>query len=198
MKKIIVLSAVVSLLLFLAAPVNADLNNYIVGKLGAYIPNSNDLDGFDTGFNGEVAIGHYFNPFVAVELGIGYFQTSGDVFVTNHDTFFGNEDIDVTPLTLSLRLIQPLSRTTEIYAIGGIGAYFVYDDIDASNQFGFIHLSDDTTAFGAHLGAGININLTRTLFIGGEFKYVWVTPELYGADVSLDGFRVHGNIGFRF
>lgn len=197
MKKYLVLSVVLSLV-FVAAPVSADLNNYVVGKLGFYTPNSSDLDGFDTGFNGEVAIGHYFNPNVALEFGVGYFQTSGDVIVTNFETFFGNEDIDVTPLTLSLRLIQPLSRTTEIYAIGGIGAYFVHDSIDASNAFGHIHLSDDSTAFGAHLGGGINFNLNKNIFIGGEFKYVWVSPELFGVDVSLNGFRVNGNIGFRF
>jgi opacity protein-like surface antigen len=193
MKKCLVLSAVLWLLVLLAAPASADLNNYVVGKLGFYTPNSSDLSGYDTGFSGEFAFGHYFNPFVALELGAGYFQTSGNVIVvTNHNTFLANEDIGVTPLTLSLRLIQPLSRTTEIYAIGGIGAYFVYSDI---NAFG---LSDDTTAFGAHLGAGINFNLNRNIFLGGEFKYVWVNPSLYGVDVSLDGFRVNVNIGFRF
>lgn len=196
MKKCLVFAAVVSLVVFLvfrAAPASADMNNYFVGKLGFYTPNSNDLDGYDTGFSSEFAFGHYFNPFVALEFGVGYFQTSGDVVVVaGPNAFLTNEDIGVVPLTLSLRLVQPLSKTVEIYAIGGIGAYFVNSDI---NAFG---LSDDTTAFGGHLGGGINFNLNRTVFLGGEFKYTWVNPDLYGTDVSLDGFRANANIGFRF
>ena len=44
-------------------------SNYVVGKLGVYIPTSNDLSGYDTGFNGEFAFGHYFNPYLALEIG---------------------------------------------------------------------------------------------------------------------------------
>ena len=46
-------------------------SNYFVFKGGIYSPQTNDLDGFDTGFNGELAIGHYFDKNWAVELGAG-------------------------------------------------------------------------------------------------------------------------------
>jgi len=176
----------------------AELNNYVVGKLGFYTPTSSDLDHYDTGFNTEAAFGHYFNPNIAVEVDAGYFRTKGDVTVYNGGAHWGDEKIEVTPLTASLRLIQPLNRTTEIYGIGGVGSYFVYSSIHASNYSDYIHMTDDTVSFGAHLGGGINVNLSRNIFVGGELKYVWLTADLYGDHVNLGGFRTTGNIGFRF
>ncbi|MGZ3648007.1 MAG: porin family protein [Syntrophales bacterium] len=170
--------------------------NYVVAKLGVYSPTSNDLDGFSTGFNGEFAFGHYFNPYFAIELGVGYAQTDGDVIVVFPGArFHGNEKIEITPLTASLRLCYPVNRWVELYGIGGIGAYFVNDHIDISNHG---EISDSTTAFGGQLGGGINFNLTTNFFIGAECKYVWTTASLYGADVNLGGVRATGNFGVRF
>lgn len=173
-------------------------SNYVVGKLGVYIPTSNDLSGYDTGFNGEFAFGHYFNPYLAVELGVGYFQTEGDVTVVYPGASFpGHEKIEVTPLTGSLRVSIPVNIWVEPYAIAGIGAYFVHDHIDVSNYY-HDYLSDNATAFGVHLGGGINFNISPNFFIGAECKYVWLDPSLYGADVNLGGVRLTGNFGVRF
>jgi opacity protein-like surface antigen len=173
-------------------------SNYVVGKLGAYIPTSNDLSGYDTGFNGEFAFGHYFNPYLALELGVGYFQTEGDVIVVYPGaTYHGDEKIEVTPLTASLKVSIPVSIWVEPYAIAGIGAYFVYDHINVSNSH-HDYISDNATAFGVHLGGGINFNINPNFFVGAECKYVWLDPSLYGADVNLGGVRVTGNFGVRF
>jgi opacity protein-like surface antigen len=173
-------------------------SNYVVGKLGAYIPTSNDLSGYDTGFSGEFAFGHYFNPYLALELGVGYFQTEGNVIVVYPGaTYNGDEKIEVTPLTASLKVSLPVSIWVEPYAIAGIGAYFVYDHINVSN-FHHDYISDNATAFGAHLGGGINFNINPNFFVGAECKYVWLDPSLYGADVNLGGVRVTGNFGVRF
>lgn len=187
----------------------ADLNNYVVGKLGFYTPTSSDLSGYDTGFNTEVAFGHYFTPNIAIEMGIGYFQTEGDVTVVYPGaTYSGNEKIEVTPFTASLRASIPINVWLEVYGIGGIGAYYVYDRIEPSNyyyshnnynyNYSYGHISDDTTAFGVHLGGGLNYNISRNFFIGVECKYVWLTANLYGQDVNLGGVRGTGNFGFRF
>ena len=170
--------------------------NYVVAKLGVYSPTSNDLNGFSTGFNGEFAFGHYFNPYFAIELGVGYAQTDGDVTVVYPGAkYHGNEKIEITPLTASLRLSYPVNRWVELYGIGGIGAYFVNDHIDVSYHG---EVSDNTTAFGGQLGGGINFNLTTNFFIGAECKYVWTTASLYGADVNLGGVRATGDFGVRF
>ncbi len=52
--------------------------NYATLKLGGYFPQHSDLDGFDSGFNGEISLGHLVAPGFAVEGGLGYFVTKGD------------------------------------------------------------------------------------------------------------------------
>jgi opacity protein-like surface antigen len=181
---------------------NANPNNYVVGKLGFYTPTSNDLSGYDTGFNTEVAFGHYFTPNIALEGGIGYFQTKGDVTVVDQGgfTFRADERIEVMPFTVSLRASVPINVWLEIYAIGGIGAYYVYDriEVDHHNHHHDDHISDDKTEFGWHLGGGLNYNISRNFFVGVEVKYVWLTANLFGQDVNLSGVRGTGNFGFRF
>jgi hypothetical protein len=49
--------------------------NYVTLKAGIYSPQSNELDGFDEGFNGEIAFGHYFHRNVAIEIDIGYLRS---------------------------------------------------------------------------------------------------------------------------
>jgi hypothetical protein len=62
--------------------------NYLVIKGGMYSPSmSHNLENFNggstshldskTGLAGEVAVGHYFLPMLAVELGGGYFESKG-------------------------------------------------------------------------------------------------------------------------
>jgi outer membrane protein W len=177
--------------------------NYFVTKLGAYFPQEKwdvlDVGVFeyslDTGFNGELAYGHYFNRNWALELGIGYFQTSGD------DTSFGaksKSSIDVMPLTLGIKGIIPADKF-EIYGIGGIGAYFVWAD----EKLNGISFSDEDILFGGFLGAGVNYNITPTAFLGIEGKYLWtdktsLSDSLWRQKHKLDGWLATFNIGFRF
>jgi opacity protein-like surface antigen len=172
--------------------------NYVDIKLGGYIPASSDLSGYETGFNSEVAYGRYFNPYLGIELGVGYFQTKGDVSIVYPGASYqGNENIEVVPLTASLKVIIPVNIWVEPYAIAGAGAYFVYDHIDMSNYYHH-NLSDNDTTFGVNVGGGINFNIRPNLFIGAECEYVWLDPSLYGTNVNLSGVRITGNFGIRF
>jgi len=196
------LSSLFILIIGVAPAAGADLSNYVVGKIGFYTPTSNDLSDHDTGFNTEVAIGHYFTPNIGVELGIGYFQTRGDVTVVDQNGFLfrADEKIEVTPFTASLRASIPINVWLEIYGIGGIGGYYVYDriDVDHNHDHDHDHISDDKTAFGWHLGGGLNYNIRRNFFVGAEVKYVWLNATLFGQDVNLSGVRGTANFGFRF
>src|ERR1035437_385544 len=83
----------------------AQPQNYVVAKVGTFTPESGDLtnngSNFGTGFNGEVAAGHYFSPNFAGELGIGWFKTT--------DTEAGfNTDIAVVPITLTAKGLYPI------------------------------------------------------------------------------------------
>lgn len=200
MKKIILSLLCVVLALFSmgGSVFAAETSNYFAMKAGAYFPNSNDLSGFNTGFNGEVAFGHYFNPNIAAELGLGYFATSGSGSgYFNGVPSSATGDVYAIPLTLALKAIYPIDKW-EIYAIGGAGAYFC----NAKVSYSAGSPSNSATAFGGFLGAGFDYNIDRNWFLGVEGRYLWAKPEFTFFDVkdsvALDGWTVTGVLGVRF
>lgn len=178
-------------------------SNYFAVKTGIYSPQEKwdvlDIGAFeyslDTGFNGELVYGRYFNRNWALELGIGYFQTSGD------DTLLGlksKSSIDIMPLTVAIKGIIPANKF-EIYGTGGIGAYFVWAD----EKLIGVKFSDEDILFGGFLGAGINYNITPTAFLGLEGKYLWtdktdLSDSGWRQKHKLDGWLATFNVGFRF
>lgn len=204
MKRCVSISATVSVIVIfvsftaIAAPMGmgtTGTGTYIVGKFGVFSPTADEIENYDDEFSFEGALGQYFSPFLAAELGVGRYRTDGDVTVVTNGRVFGRERIRVTPVTVSLRLCWPVARIAEVYGIAGLGAYFVNDDISIS---GYKYIEDDTTELGIHAGAGIHFYLTSNVFVGAEVKYVWLEAKLYGQDVDLNGVRTTANIGFRF
>lgn len=168
--------------------------NYATLKLGGYFPQHSDLDGFDSGFNGEISLGHIVAPGFAVEGGIGYFETKGDF---SSPLVSGSEKFKVMPLTLTLKG-QTFFQQFEPYAGIGIGAYFIKDEISGT-VLGFSGSeSENDTKIGFHIVLGGNYNVTRQLFLGVEGKYLWVKTDTFGVDVRLDGIILTGNVGVRF
>lgn len=168
--------------------------NYVVLKAGVYDP-SNEFDlgnihiNSKTGFAGEVAIGRYFLPVLAFELGAGYFENRGTAAGQA-----GKTKLKVVPVVLTGKLLAQLGPV-EPYAAGGIGAYLTEFDADAS--LGNINGNTKVT-YGLHAGAGINFNIAPWFFLGAEGRYLWTEPKFGGQDIKLDGFTVTGDIGFRF
>jgi outer membrane protein W len=174
--------------------------NYLVLKGGIYSPStSHDLDNFNggstshldskTGFAGEVAIGHYFLPFLAVELGGGYFESKGSPAAEP-----GEAKLKVVPAVATAKLLLPLGAF-EPYGLFGAGAYIT--KLDLNGNTGSFHGSTEIT-YGLHAGAGFNINFTDRVFAGVEGKYLWVEPSFGGQHVRLDGFISTADLGFRF
>jgi len=208
MKKGIVflISSMFAISVFIASAADAQLSNYAVAKAGAYFPNGDDLKGFSTGFNGEVAIGHYFNKNFAGELGFGYFQSSGSASASSGGiSAAASGDIYAIPVTLAVKAIYPIDKW-EIYALGGMGAYFCNAKVNVSGTSGGFSFSgsqsSSATSFGGFLGAGADVNITENWFIGVEGKYLWTKPSFSFAgqsiDAKFDGWTVTGNVGFRF
>jgi len=190
--------------------------NYVALKLGAYFPQSNDLETWSNGFNGEIAFGRYFNPNMAGEVGIGYFKTEADFTGT---TYYGaateNDKITVLPLTVTGKAIIPLSgrddfrgaSSSELYLGAGIGAYFAKGESDIFIQsLGSASDTSNDVAFGAHVVVGGDFDVAPNIFLGVEMKYLWVKPSFSGTffgvpislDPKLDGFTATANLGYRF
>jgi opacity protein-like surface antigen len=174
--------------------------NYMVFKGGIYSPStSHDLDNFNggstshldskTGFAGEVAVGHYFLPMLAVELGGGYFESKGSPAAEP-----GEAKLKVVPLVATAKVLLPIGPF-EPYGLFGAGAYIT--ELDLNGNTGNFRGSTEIT-YGLHAGAGLNINFTDRVFAGVEGKYLWAEPSFGGQHVRLDGFISTADIGFRF
>ena len=165
-------------LVFAAHPPEAmSGDSYILVKAGAYSPQASDVDNFDTGVDAEVAIGHYFLPFLSGELGFGYFESEN-----------GPNKLEVYPATLAARLRLPLP-IVKPYAILGGGAYFTTLDTPVGSK------SD--TPFGYFAGAGVDFKITF-LLLNIEAKYLWVEPSYSGIDRNIEGVVATLGVGVEF
>ncbi len=186
-------------------------SNYLSLKAGGYSPESDELRHFDTGFNGEVAFGHYFHPNFALELGVGYFETESEH--SHHDyysSYYGGSKetkIWVVPITLSLKPALQFPPF-ELYALGGGGLYII--NIDTNGYLGgtgpYYSFSDNASVFGAHLGGGLAWNITPSVAIGLEGKYIWAEKKFertinntnVQVNADVQGFITTLNLSFRF
>ena len=181
-------------------PTSKKHTSYVVLKGGIYSPSmSYELENFNagnrteldskTGFDGEVAIGHYFLPILAVELGAGYFESKGSPAAEP-----GSTKLQVVPVLATGKVLLPLGPV-EIYGEFGIGAYFT--QLEVEGNIGSFSGSSEVT-YGLHAGAGVNFNITDIIFLGVEGRYLWAKPSFGGQDVKLDGFTTTADLGFRF
>ena len=209
MKCTFVLSLVLSAVLIalapsasLAEPASETHSNYTVIKGGVYSPSDTyDINNFNngvnitshidpkTGFNGEIAFGHYFLPIFGIELGAGYFESKGSPAAEP-----GTTKLKVVPILASAKVFIPLGPI-EPYGEAGIGAYFT--KLEVSGNLGSFSGSSKVT-YGVHAGVGLNFNLSDSFFLGAEGRYIRAKPEFGGQPVKLNGFTATINLGFRY
>lgn len=194
--------ALAAALLCITSPVTAaeKPGNYVAFKGGIYSPSeSSDLDNFNagnrsrldskTGFAGEIAIGHYFIPMLALELGAGYFESKGSPLAQPGET-----KLQVIPVIATGKVLFPIGPV-EPYGLFGAGAYFT--DLKVQGNTSTFSGSSEIT-YGLHAGAGININFADNVYIGVEGKYLWAEPKFSGQHIKLDGFITTAVLGLRF
>lgn len=189
--------------------------SYVALKGGIYSPSSSfDLGNLDiettfdgdtkTGVDGEVAIGHFFLPTFALELGLGYFKGTGSFAGETPTAPRGQVDFNVIPLIASAKAFIPVGPVAP-YGELGVGAYFTkFNVTDNLNTF------SGSTTFGIHAGAGMNVDVAPRVFIGVEGRYVWANPsfgdqkiKLNDTEYALNGFELNGftttaALGYRF
>ena len=196
---------VLCFVLGLSFPAYADGRNpsYLVLKGGIYSPQNDKLDKFDTGFNGELAFGRYFNRNLAGEIASGFFGTRATRNASSGiSSAQATLDINVVPLTVALKGIIPLD-IWELYGIGGGGAYFLWTDSKVSTNSQSSSSSDkyNQTLGGGFLGVGASVKVSPTVFLGLEGKYLWtsaLTVNNIDTNTNLNGFIATFNLGFLF
>jgi outer membrane protein W len=176
--------------------------SYLALKAGIYSPsatfdvsNINVEDTFEgdteTGVDAEIAFGHYFLQTVVLELGAGYFKSKGTF--ENDSNVRNDYEFNVIPIILSGKFMIPIGSVSP-YGEAGIGAYFT--SLDVSNN---ANSFSGTATFGIHAGAGIDVPVSDSLFLGLEARYVWAEPDFGGETIkindnefSVDGFTLNG------
>jgi opacity protein-like surface antigen len=215
-KVLIAVSVMLVLTVFPPLPALAEGSNFYTSlKAGAFFPQTDDFENADTGFNGEVAFGYQFIKYLALEMGAGYLHTGGDRSSTGNESGIdysieASADVDVLPVTLSLKGILPVGKW-EFYGIGGLGAYFLWAEVKgtavADGRTGSKTVKDNAMKFGAHLGLGVDYNITPKIFIGAEGKYIWMSETTLEGTVvgvpvetsfKMDGIIATAVLGFRF
>ncbi len=188
---------------------------YVTLKPGIYSPHTSDLEDFNTGFYGEMALGFRPIKYFAAELGVGYFHTDATQSSAGTINGFGftqrdKFDIDVLPVTFTAKLIFPYKKF-EFFGLGGVGAYIVWASLEAKGTINGIpfseKLSGNDSTFGGYLGLGIHYNITPRIFVGAEGKYLWTDrakpkTELFEIPLEfrfkLNGVLATAVLGFRF
>jgi outer membrane protein W len=174
--------------------------NYLAFKGGIYSPSATfDIGNIDvsttfdadtkTGFDGEIAYGHFFLPTFAMEMGIGYFKGTGSFATTPPQAM----DFNVIPVIVSAKAFIP-AGPIDPYGEVGIGAYFT--DFNVSDN---LNTFSGNSTFGLHTGAGLNANISPNYFLGVEARYVWANPSfgdqairLNDTEYALNGFKLNG------
>ena len=198
-----VFSMVFVLIVLVPLCVSAQNNKfYLTAKPGIYSPQTNYLEGFDAGFNGEIGFGYQPNKNFAAEMGLGYFATKGkESYAGRVDSMSysatGKIAINVVPVTLTLKAIYPIDKW-ELFALGGIGAYFVSTELKLNIAADGISISDtmddSTTIFGGHLGLGFHYNITPRFFLGVEGKYLWTSEAKTQGELFTVPFEAKGDL----
>ena len=191
---------VLGFLLILSAPLTSFAQDgkggYITVKPGVYSPTS-DLDhkGFESGFNGEVAVGTYYTPNLALEAAIGYYQTEASKRGADFDE---EDDVWVIPVTISFKGVLPVKPLELSLGVGG-GVYFANINADGHVSSEGFSTDDSAVAWGAHAVAGATVDIGPKVFLGVEGKYVvTTTADLLDTKVNLNGFMLTGVLGYRF
>ena len=177
--------------IFAEERIGGSVNNlhYVAIKAGIYSP-TDDIEDFDTGFNGEIAINRYLSPYFALEAAAGYYRTS---YSENGE----DADINIIPVTATGKGIIPFDFG-EVYAGVGAGIYFVgghFDD-DASN----LSLSDNDSVWGLQFLGGVSFDITDIIFVGVEGKYIMTqgVEMVEAPEFNINGYTVSALLGFRF
>jgi opacity protein-like surface antigen len=195
-----VLSLVLAVVLIGIAPsvsLAEESSDYVALKYGIYSPSVKyDLENINidtkTGFDGEIAFGHYFLPVLAIELGGGYFESKGSPAAQPGET-----KLKVVPILLTAKALLPLGLI-EPYGEFGIGYYITKFEVSGFSGLSSKVRSDRKGVVGLHAGAGVNVNITPIVFLGAEGRYLWAKPSFGGQDIKLDGFTVTADLGLRF
>jgi opacity protein-like surface antigen len=183
---------------------------YMSLKGGLFIPAGDLSDaGFDTGYNGEAALGYAYSEHFSLEAAAGFFFLEGQKEGRSPalGSFREDNDLWAIPVTVTFLATYPC-QWTSLYGGAGVGVYFSrFQGTTASTTQGTFEFDDGDAAFEAHAAAGATVAVTSALSLGVEGKYVYTDKAEYQDTVGgvsltkkmkLNGYMVMANLKFSF
>jgi opacity protein-like surface antigen len=173
-------------------------DRYVSVKLGAAMPQHDDLDGFNTGLATEVSIGQRFHRNFAGEFNLGFSSMSTDTetFNLNGTLVNAKGSAYFIPITATFKVIAPLGNV-ELYGLGGAGLYVGRMTFDAASSFASASDSDTSTGAGLHFGAGTVIQLSPRASLSAELRYHVAEATFFDATGRIDNIQLMGGFAFR-
>ena len=175
---------------------------YAFVRVGAVVPQHQDLDLYDAGPAFEVGAGYALGSHLAIEAAMGRFSMAGSASWS--DPVGGVEKLDVRlsgiPITGTLKLALPMSPL-ELHALAGVGVHFVSERVDLSRPNlagGSFSGSDHDTVPGFHVGAGASIAVTPRLLVGADVRYLLASTHTFDAEAGMDSLLMGASLAYRF
>ncbi len=170
---------------------SSQTGSYLQLRLGVFMPQGSDLDGFENGFAFDGAYGYRFHPNFAGEVGIGYLRSEASASAYG---MTANATLSDLPITASLKCILPLGPV-DLYALLGVGLHsFTFQ----ASVTGVGSASESSSAFGMHAGAGVAFPVTSSVSLGVDLRYLAAKPSFSGASLNFKGLVGSGALVYRF
>ncbi len=168
MKKMVALMLGVSLLLFMGsmAPAQPQAGFEFHGLYGLNF--SDDFAELEKGWGGGASFTFCLGEFVKLDLGGDYIRPQ----IKDVDDYY----VQLIPVAGTLRFGPQLGEIAYLYVGGGAG--YSFNDLDFKDDADKgLDLED---CFTYHACGGFELSFTEDKTIGfrGEFRYVWLEPEL--------------------
>ncbi len=171
-------------------------SGYVLIKAGPFFPTTDlDRNGFVNSISGELVVGTYYLRNLALEAGVGYFQSQASA---DSAGIHEEDDLWVIPVTITFKGVIPFTGG-EVNAGVGPGVYFANLRAEGTTPSGSFTNDGHAVAIGGHAVVGLNVDITKKMFIGVEGKYIFTTgAHLLGSTIKLNGFMASGLLGCRF
>ena len=203
------MTRVVSIFVFVAIllPLAARAEGFVELRVGGSFTDDNDVElsgpggsiEFSTEYEDSVTgggrAGYWFDsaPWLGVAADISYFAPEDDT---------GGPEYEVIPVSPLIMVRLPLATSEEfrngwIQPFLGIGPGIFVSEADFGGAG-----DDDTVEVGVDLHAGVNVQMTRSISVFGEYRFTYVEPEFefQGIEVEpeLSTHHIAVGVGFHF
>lgn len=181
--------------LFLSAALALALGTAASAQVGidlhgiyAFEFSDDDIAELDGAFGGGASLVFKLGDFVRLDLGGDYYKPE---FKDNSDI-----KIEMIPVAGTLRVGIPIEEVAFIYAGGGAG--YCFNKLDVKGDDDAEDAIEDSVTF--HACGGAELLFNENIGIRGEFRYIWLKPELKDSDdkVELNHMQVRGGLIFYF